>query len=422
MRATRQSSNIQSFYKLDANERLRQLQQFAKLTNEEVNALRIGGLGFDRAERMVENVVGVFPIPLGIATNFLINNQDYLVPMAIEEPSVVAAASHAAKMARPTGGFKAESTEPIMIGQIQIVNCQDPHASERSILRGKKELIEFANKQDPMLVSKGGGARDLRVRILPTLAGTMVVAELLVDCRDAMGANTVNTMAEALAPRLEKLTSGKVRLRIISNLADKRLARAKVLMPKEELGGEEVVDGIVEAYAFAAADPYRCATHNKGVMNGVTAVCLATGNDTRAVEAGAHAYCARNGNYSPLTIWQKDKNGDLQGSIEIPIAAGIIGGITSVHPIAKVSLKILGVKSAKELGEVMASVGLAQNLAALRALAAEGIQRGHMSLHARNIAAMAGAEGDEVDRIAAIMVKEHAIRLDRAKELLASNL
>jgi hydroxymethylglutaryl-CoA reductase len=422
MTATRQSSNIQSFYKLDANERLRQLQQFAKLTDEEVNALRIGGLGFERAERMVENVVGVFPIPLGIATNFLINNRDYLVPMAIEEPSVVAAASHAAKMARPTGGFKAESTEPIMIGQIQIVNCQDPHASERSILRGKKELIEFANKQDPMLVSKGGGARDLRVRILPTLAGTMVVAELLVDCRDAMGANTVNTMAEALAPRLEKLTGGKVRLRIISNLADKRLARAKVLIPKEELGGEEVVDGIVEAYAFAAADPYRCATHNKGVMNGVTAVCLATGNDTRAIEAGAHAYCARNGNYSPLTVWQKDKNGDLQGWIEIPIAAGIIGGITSVHPIAKVSLKILGVKSAKELGEVMASVGLAQNLAALRALAAEGIQRGHMSLHARNIAAMAGAEGDEVDRIASIMVREHAIRLDRAKELLASNL
>jgi len=270
-----------------------------------------------------------------------------------------------------------------------------------------------------MLVSKGGGARDLRVRILPTLAGTMVVAELLVDCRDAMGANTVNTMAEALAPRLEKITGGKVRLRIISNLADKRLARAKVLISKEALGGEEVVDGIVEAYAFAAADPYRCATHNKGVMNGVTAVCLATGNDTRAIEAGAHAYCARNGNYSPLTTWKKDKNGDLQGWIEIPIAAGVIGGITAVHPIAKVSLKILGVRSAKELGEVMASVGLAQNLAALRALAAEGIQRGHMSLHARNIAAMAGAEGKEVDRIAGIMVEEHAIRLDRAKELLS---
>ncbi len=420
MTVTRQSSSIQSFYKLNADERLKQLQQFAKLTDDEVNALRVGGLGFDRAERMVENLVGVFPIPLGIATNFLINNHDYLIPMAIEEPSVVAAASHAAKMARPTGGFKAESTEPIMIGQVQIVNCADPHASEKNILREKKELIELANKQDPMLVSKGGGARDLRVRILPTLVGTMVVAELLVDCRDAMGANTVNTMAEALAPRLEKISGGKVRLRIISNLADKRLARAKTLISKEALGGEAIVDGIVEAYAFAAADPYRCATHNKGVMNGVTAVCLATGNDTRAIEAGAHSFCARNGNYSPLTIWRKDKNGDLQGSIEIPIAAGVIGGITSVHPIAKVSLKILGVKSSRELGEVMASVGLAQNLAALRALAAEGIQRGHMSLHARNIAAMAGAEGEEVDRIASIMVKEHAIRSDRAKELLES--
>ena len=419
MTVTRQSSNIQSFYKLSAEERLRQVQQFAGLTDDELNALRVGGLSFDRAERMVENVVGVFPIPLGIATNFLINNKDYLVPMAIEEPSVVAAASHAAKMARQTGGFIAESTEPIMIGQVQIVNCPDPHGVEKSVLREKKELIELANKQDPMLVSKGGGARDLRVRILPTLAGTMVVAELLVDCRDAMGANTVNTMAEALAPRLEKITGGKVRLRIISNLADKRLARAKVLLSKEALGGGEVVDGIVEAYAFAAADPYRCATHNKGVMNGVTAVCLATGNDTRAIEAGAHAYCARNGNYSPLTTWKKDKNGDLQGWIEIPIAAGVIGGITAVHPVAKVSLKILGVKSAKELGEVMASVGLAQNLAALRALAAEGIQRGHMSLHARNIAAMAGAEGKEVDRIAGIMVEEHAIRLDRAKELLS---
>src|SRR2546425_9489652 len=251
MTFTRQSSNIQSFYKLSAEERLRQVQQFAGLTDDELNAIRIGGLSFDRAERMVENAVGVFPIPLGIATNFLINNKDYLVPMAIEEPSVVAAASHAAKMARPTGGFKAESTEPIMIGQIQIVNCPDPHGSEKSILREKKGLIELANKQDPMLVSKGGGARDLRVRILPTLAGTMVVAELLVDCRDAMGANTVNTMVAALAPRLEKTTGGKVRLRIISNLADKRLARARVLISKEALGGEEVVDGIVEAYAFA---------------------------------------------------------------------------------------------------------------------------------------------------------------------------
>src|SRR5436309_4455047 len=351
-------------------------------------------------------------------TIFLINNKDNLVPMATEEPSVVAAASHAANMARQTGGFIAESTEPIMIGQVQIVNCPDPHGVEKSVLREKKELIELANKQDPMLVSKGGGARDLRVRILPTLAGTMVVAELLVDCRDAMGANTVNTMAEALAPRLEKITGGKVRLRIISNLADKRLARARVLIPKEALGGEEVVDGIVEAYAFAAAAPYRCATHNTGVMNGVTAVCLATGNDTRAIEAGAHAYAARSGHYSPLTIWKKDSNGNLVGTIEIPAAVGIIGGVTAVHPMAKICLKVLGVKTARELGEVMASVGLAQNMAALRALAAEGIQKGHMSLHARNIAAMAGAQGDLIELVAEQMVAERKIRLDRARELL----
>ena len=410
---------MQSFYKLAPNERLKHLQEFVGLSDEEANALRSGGLGIDRADRMIENVVGIFPIPLGIATNFLINKHDYLVPMAIEEPSVVAAASNAAKMARPTGGFHAESTEPVMIGQVQIVNCRDPHLAEKNILEVKKELIDQANAKDPLLVSKGGGTRDMRVRVLETLLGTMVIAELLVDCRDAMGANTVNTMAEAIAPRLEEITGGKVRLRIISNLADRRLARAKTIIGKDALGGEEVVDGIVEAYAFAAADPYRCATHNKGVMNGVTAVCLATGNDTRAIEAGAHAYCARNGGYSPLTVWKKNKNGDLEGSIEIPIAAGTIGGVTAVHPIAKVSLKILGVKSARELGEIMASVGLAQNLAALRALAAEGIQQGHMSLHARNIAAMAGAEGQEIDRIAGIMVLEHVIRLDRAKELLS---
>lgn len=367
---------------------------------------------------MVENVVGLFPIPIGVATNFLINGRDYLVPMAIEEASVVAAASHAAKLARGTGGFMTESTEPIMIGQVQIVGCPDPSSAEREITHDRRELLEFANKQDPLLVSKGGGAKDIRVRVLPSLVGTMVVAELLVDCRDAMGANTVNTMAEAIAPLLAKKSGGNARLRIISNLADKRLARARAVFSKEALGGEEVVDGIVQAYAFAAADPYRCATHNKGVMNGVTAVCLSTGNDTRAIEAGAHAYCSRNGQYSPLTVWKKTGKGDLEGSIEIPIAAGTVGGITSVHPIAKVCLKILGVKSARELGEVMAAVGLAQNLAALRALAAEGIQRGHMSLHARNIATMAGAEGDEVDNIAELMVKDHIVRLDRAKELL----
>ena len=368
---------------------------------------------------MIENVVGVLPIPLGIAVNFLINGRDYLIPMAIEEPSVVAAASHAAKLARPSGGFQASSTDPIMIGQIQLVKSRSPRDAEKQILASKKEILNIANQQDPMLISKGGGAKDLRVRILPSLTGTMVIAELIVDCRDAMGANVVNTMAESVAPLLEKLSEGRANLRIISNLADRRVARASVGISKEALGGQAVVDGIVDAYAFAAADPYRCATHNKGVMNGVTAVCLATGNDTRAIEAGAHAYASRTGHYSPLTRWSKNENGDLEGFIEIPAAVGIIGGITAVHPTAKICLKILGVKSAKELGEVIASVGLAQNLAALRALAAEGIQHGHMSLHARNIAAMAGAEGETIDLVAAAMVSEKKVRLDRAKDLVA---
>ena len=368
---------------------------------------------------MIENVVGVLPIPLGIAVNFLINGKDYFIPMAIEEASVVAAASHAAKLARPSGGFQASSTDPMMIGQVQLVKSRSPRDAEKQILASKKEILNVANQQDPMLISKGGGAKDLRVRILPSLTGTMVIAELMVDCRDAMGANVVNTMAESVAPLLEKLSEGRANLRIISNLADMRVARASVRISKEALGGEAVVDGIVDAYAFAAADPYRCATHNKGVMNGVTAVCLATGNDTRAIEAGAHAYASRTGHYSPLTRWSKNENGDLEGFIEIPAAVGIIGGITAVHPTAKICLKILGVKTAKELGEVMASVGLAQNLAALRALAAEGIQHGHMSLHARNIAAMAGAEGETIDLVAATMVSENKVRLDRAKNLVA---
>jgi len=411
-------SNLGSFYKLSLEERLRTVQEFSGLSDEEVQILKTGTLPIPSAQRMIENVIGVLPVPLGIAVNFLVNDRDYLIPMAIEEPSVVAAASHAAKMARARGGFKTSSTEPIMIGQVQIIKSPSPRNAEKQILSSKQEILNKANQQDPTLVSKGGGAKDLRVRILPSLAGTMVIAELLVDCRDAMGANVVNTMAEAVAPVLEKLSGGTANLRIISNLADKRIARATAHFSREDLGGEEVVDGIVQAYAFAAADPYRCATHNKGVMNGVTAVCLATGNDTRAIEAGAHAYAARTGHYSPLTRWHKDENGDLEGSIEIPAAVGIVGGITAVHPAAKISLKILRVKTAKELGEVMAAVGLAQNLAALRALAAEGIQRGHMSLHARNIAAMAGAEGDMIDVVAAAMVNEKKVRLDRAKELV----
>jgi hydroxymethylglutaryl-CoA reductase len=413
------SSECHGFYKLDIGERLRFVKEFSDLTDEEVNLLRKeGGLGLDRAERMIENVVGFMPIPLGIALNFLINKRDYLIPMAIEEPSVVAAASNAARMARPSGGFLACSTEPIMIAQIQAVGIKDPNSAKVSVLSSKEEILKLANEQDPVLTSLGGGAKDIECKVLSTPVGKMLVTELHVDCKDAMGANTVNTMAEAVAPLIERMTGGRVYLRILSNLATKRLARAKVTIAKEDVGGEEVVDGIVSAYEFAAADPYRCATHNKGIMNGIIAVAIATGNDTRALEAGAHAYAARSGHYSPLTVWEKNSEGDLSGSIELPMAVGIVGGATHAHPIARIALKILGVRSARELGEVMAAVGLAQNLAALRALAAEGIQRGHMALHARNIAVMAGATGDLADKIAERMVSERKIRLDRAKELL----
>lgn len=415
----KKSSAIASFYKLSPEQRVKTIQDFAGLTGEEAQSLANGILPSSTAQRMIENVVGTFPIPLGIATNFQVNGKDYLIPMAIEEPSVVAAASNAAKMARQTGGFTATSTEPVMISQIQLVKCPSPKEAEKQVLSARKEILEKANQQDPTLISMGGGAKDLRVRILPSeIIGTQVIVELLVDCRDAMGANVVNTMAEAVAPMLEKISKGHARLRIISNLADRRIARATTTVSKDALGGEDVVDGIVEAYAFAAADPYRCATHNKGVMNGITAVCLATGNDTRAIEAGAHAYAARSRHYSPLTTWKKDSKGDLVGTIEVPVAVGIIGGVTAVHPIAKLSLKILGVKTARELGEVMAAVGLAQNMAALRALAAEGIQQGHMSLHARNVAAMAGAQGDMIDKVANRLVSERRIRHDRAREIL----
>ena len=413
------TSVIPKFYNLPFEEKLRIVKDFAGLTDEEVAILKnSGSLPIEIAERMIENVVGVAHIPLGVAVNFIINGKPYLIPMAIEEPSVVAAASHAAKLAAAKGGFFTSSTEPIMIGQIQVVGVDKPEKAKADLLLEKERILEEANKQDPVLVSMGGGAKDLNVKVLNTFRGPMVIAELHVDCRDAMGANAVNTMAEAVAPLIERITGGKVLLRIISNLATFRLARAKTVIDKNVLGGEEIVDGIVDAYAFAAADPYRCATHNKGIMNGVTAVVLATGNDTRAIEAGAHAYAARSGHYSPLTTWEKDENGDLVGTIELPVAVGIVGGATRTNPIAKIALKILGVKTARELGEVLAAVGLAQNLAALRALVKEGIQRGHMSLHARNIAISAGATGELIDLVAERMVQERKIRIDRAKEIL----
>jgi len=413
------SSEISGFYKLTVADRVRAVADFAGLSEEEQAVLgKPSALGFDVANRMVENVIGVMPVPMGVAMNFLINGKEVIVPMAIEEPSVIAAASNAAKMTRAKGGFQATTTDPIMIGQIQVVGIRDASRARFEILAHKMELLNHANAQDPVLVSMGGGARDLEARVIDTFEGKMVITELLVDCRDAMGANAVNTMTEAVAPLIEKISGGRVYLRIISNLAVKRLARAEATFPKEALGGAEVVDGIVNAYAFAVADPYRCATHNKGIMNGVTAVVLATGNDTRAIEAGAHSYAARSGHYTSLTTWEKDANGDLVGTLEMPMAVGIVGGATASNPIAKLAVKILAIKSARELAEVIVCVGLAQNLAALRALAAEGIQRGHMSLHARNVAISVGAKGDLVDKISAALVAEKKVRVDRAKELL----
>ncbi|MEM1964694.1 MAG: hydroxymethylglutaryl-CoA reductase, degradative [Candidatus Caldarchaeum sp.] len=412
------SSRIAGFYQLSPDDRLKHVADFANLTNEEKQLIKSGGLDLSTACRMIENVVGIFPLPLGIATNFLINNVDYLVPMAVEEPSVVAAASNAAKMARDGGGIHSFQPQQLMIGQVQLVNVPNPYAAKMEILRSRDEIIAAANEKDPVLVNLGGGAKDVEARVLETDLGSMVVVHLIVDVRDAMGANAVNTMCEAIAPMLARMAGGTFRLRIISNLADKRIARAYARIPAESVGGKEVAHGIVEAYQFAKADPYRAATHNKGIMNGIDAVAIATGNDWRALEAGAHAYAARSGRYEPLTVWEQMPDGDLVGTIELPLAVGIVGGATRTNPVAKTCLKILGVKTAKELAEVMAAVGLVQNLAALRALAAEGIQAGHMSLHAKNIAVMAGAVGDEIDLVAEAMVREKIIRVDRAQEIL----
>ena len=367
---------------------------------------------------MIENVIGGITIPLGIATNFRINGKDILVPMAIEEPSVVAAASNAAKMARAKGGFVVTNTGPVIIGQVQIVNVSEPEAAKAELLRRKDEILKKANEQDPILVSLGRGAKELNVKVLSTIKGPMIVAELIVDTGDAMGANAVNSMAEAVAPLVEEITGGKVLLRIISNLADKRLVAATAVFDKEKIGGEAVVDAIVLAYAFADADPYRCATHNKGIMNGVVSVGIACGQDIRALEAGAHSYASIGGRYKPLTTWEKNPDGDLVGKLKMPMAVGLIGGAAKTHPAARAAVKILGIKTATELAEVMGAVGLAQNFAALRALATEGIQRGHMKLHSRNVAVAAGAKGELVDMVAQAMIDEKKIRFDRAKELI----
>lgn len=433
-----QSSRISGFYNLSPSERRHIVAEWPAWSGEQSAAAEAllaapGGLTLEQADKMVENVVAAYALPMGIATNFVVNGRDVLVPMVIEEPSVVAGASFAARLARAAGGFHAETTEALMIGQMQVLDVPDIEAAAARISSQKQRLIDLANSTDPVIVSLHGGARDVEVRILPeSPVGPLLVVHLIYDCRDAMGANMVNTACEALAPLVQELSGGRVNLRILSNLADRRLARARCVVPATaletpEFPGELVAQRIVEAYALAAVDPYRAATHNKGIMNGVDAVVLATGNDWRAIEAGAHAYAARSGSYGSLSTWSFSP-GDpgtgagpaLIGSVELPLAVGIVGGATRVHPLARLALQILGVQTARELAEIIASVGLAQNLAAIRALATEGIQRGHMALHARQIAIAAGARAAEVDCLAAALVAERQIRAERARELLAA--
>lgn len=417
------SSRIPGFYNLSLEERLAHLRNY--LSDDELGALSgIAGLTPGQANHMIENVVGVHALPLGIALNFVVNGREVLVPMAIEEPSVVAGASFMAKLARAGGGFFASTMPPEMIGQIQVLDVADPPTARLVLLEQKERLLAEIAEIDPVLKRLGGGPRDLEVRIIDrSPIGPFLVVHLIYDVRDAMGANAVNTACERLAPTIEMITGGRVHLRILSNLADRRLARARCTIPLGELAfgeyaAETVRDGIIAAWAFAAVDPYRAATHNKGIMNGVDAVVIATGNDWRAVEAGAHAYAARSGRYTTLSTWGKDAQGNLVGTLEMPLAVGIVGGATRVHPTARAALKLMGVTSASQLAEIIVSVGLAQNLAALRALATEGIQRGHMGLHARQVAIAAGAQGEMIERLARRLVAEQAVRLDRAEEIL----
>lgn len=411
-------SSYSGFFKLSPEERLREVTEFCNLTSEEQEILKDPNcLDMDKADHMIENVIGRFALPLGVGLNFKINEKDYLIPMVSEEPSVVAAASNAAKIIRESGGFTTSNTGSVMIAQIQITDVADPHFAKIVIEENKEKIKTLCNEKDPILVKFGGGMEDLEVRIIESIIGKMVIVHLKVNTLDAMGANAVNTMAEAVSPLLEELTRGRAFLRILSNLAIHRLARARVKIKKETIG-EDIVDKIITAYAFAEADPFRAVTHNKGIMNGIIPVVLATGNDTRAIESGAHAYASITGRYTSLTTWEKDKNGDLVGTIELPMAVGLVGGATKIHPTARVAVKMLGVKSAAELGEIIASVGLANNFAAIKALATEGIQRGHMSLHARNLATVAGAKGEALESIVVQMIKEKNVRLEYAQELL----
>ncbi|WP_416050518.1 hydroxymethylglutaryl-CoA reductase, degradative [Cupriavidus basilensis] len=420
-------SRLPNFRAMTPAQRLAYVGDAAALSADDIRLLaEPGALSVELANGMIENVIGTFELPFGVAGNFQVNGRDVLVPMVVEEPSVVAAASFMAKLARECGGFETSSTGPLMRAQVQVLGVTDPYGARQALLKQRAAILDVANSRDKVLIGLGGGCKDIEVHVFPdTPRGAMVVIHLIVDVRDAMGANTVNTMAEAVSPLVENITGGSVRLRILSNLADLRLARARVrltpaVLATQERSGAEIIEGVIDAYTFAAIDPYRAATHNKGIMNGIDPVIVATGNDWRAVEAGAHAYACRGGRYTSLTHWEKDTSGALVGTIEMPMPVGLVGGATKTHPLARLALKILDVKSAQELGETAVAVGLAQNLGALRALATEGIQRGHMALHARNIALVAGATGDEVDRIAKRMAEEKDVRTDRAVALLAA--
>lgn len=421
------ASRIPGFYNMSVSERKAKLNDMFDLTEEEQTIL-FGkeSLPESIADKMIENVVGTFALPLGLGLNFLIDGKDYMIPMAVEEPSIVASASYIAKIVRETGGFMTEASERIMIGQIQVVGCTDFEEAKEKILQEKEMLIKAANNAYPSLLQRGGGAIDLDVRILnkdKSKYRQMLIIHLYVNTCDAMGANIINTMVESLAPVVEHISKGNVYLRILSNYADRCMAKATCKIPPHLLkspgfSGEEVVNGIVYAYEFAASDPYRAVTHNKGIMNGIDPVIIATGNDWRAVEAGAHAYAARHGQYSSMTTWSKDEEGNLVGELELPMSLGIVGGASRVHPMAKLAYKILRVTSAKELAKVVVSVGLAQNLGALKALATDGIQKGHMVLHSRSVAVAAGATGDMIDKVAQKLVEENEIRVGYAKTLL----
>ncbi len=413
------SSRISGFYKKPVDERIKIVAEKVGLSKDEIATLKSsGGLSIEAADRMTENVIGSIAYPFSVAVNFRVNDKDYLVPMAGEEPSVVAAASNMARLMRAGAGVVATTTDPIMIGQIQILEIPDMEKAIKAVKESKDKLLAAANELDPVLVKFGGGAKDIELRPLETEIGPMLIVHLLVDCRDAMGANAVNTMAESLAPTIGKLTGGRPLLRIISNLADKRLVTVKCVVKADDIGGPEAVDNIIAAWAFAEADPYRASTHNKGIMNGIAAVALAFAQDHRAIEAGAHAYAVKDGRYKSMSMWGKDAEGNLTGEMTLPMAVGLVGGATRTHPMAQVARKILGVNMAVDLAQVMCAVGLAQNLGALRALTQEGIQQGHMRLHARNLVVMAGASGDLINAAVKALIESGEIRFPKAQEIV----